>query len=165
MSDLVKKVDLQSIIDAVLSGTATEEQTGMIARQVQIGMSATLVQGMQSVYDLIQTSGNMLRTVQARFQEKLQVELDADTVSLNDMAKMIDVLQKNQITVLDLYRKVTQGKELFSQSMLSEEEKAVVKLLGSFTSKEEKQRFLKLVKETLDNQKASSEEEETQDFD
>lgn len=156
MNDLVNSNDLSSIVKSVLEGTATEEQQGIIARQVQINLSATLVSGMQTLYSTIIESTQTLNAAQAKLAQRLETE--ADVMSIDKLASVVDNMQSQQLKILDLYRRIVNGKELFPQGVLSEEEKQVVKLLNSFSSKEEKQKFLKVVKETLSVQNNTQDE-------
>ena len=70
--------------------------------------------------------------------------MDVDTVT-NLLKETSDMQMDN----LDFQRKLIQGKSIFDFNTLSDEEKQVVQLMNSFTSLEEKQKFLQLVQEQL----------------
>ena len=55
----------------------------------------------------------------------------------------ITSLQNKQLQILELYRKIVQGKEMFSTEILSDDERKVLKLLKSFKTPEEKEKFIK----------------------
>ena len=63
---------------------------------------------------------------------------------------MIKDIQGSQLRFADLYRKIVQSpKGIFPEDLISEEEKKVVKLFKSFKTPEEKQKFLQICQEHL----------------
>ena len=68
------------------------------------------------------------------------------------------------INIVDLQRKIVQGKDIFSDyPTLSDEEKGFIKILNSIKSPEDRKRFLKLVKDTASGALTPQEQKQTKE--
>ena len=142
MSDVTK-----SLKELSNTGVSVESDTGSALRSIKLALSSSMVSGIDNLYTQInslqQSSDRLIRRINQLLEETV------DVISLEDASKLMDTIQTKQIQILDLYRKVIQTKELFPSDTLSEEEKQVLRLLKSFTTDEQKQKFFKIVQETL----------------
>lgn len=157
MSEQASITDTQSLVAQVLQGTLDESSMGTVLKTLQISMAASLISNQNKASKVMEAATSRIEKLLTQFDKKLDTEMEF--LELEDQWKWIAKMHNMQITVLDLQRKIIQGKPLFSTEVLSEEEKMVVKLLGSFKSLEEKKQFISVVKDTLE--KNSS----TPDFD
>lgn len=148
VSDSLRK-NTEKIVSQVVSGTANDKKLNDVSRALQFGLSSTLVSGIQKLYTNLDSISNIASKFVKYFNEQIEANLNNKTVSYQEAFGYIKDTYDLHIKVIDLYRKIAQGKELFPSNSLSDEEKMVVTLLGSFKSKSEKVKFLKLVKETL----------------
>ena len=73
--------------------------------------------------------------------------IEADTVSIEELRDFIDSTQSKQVQILELYRRVLQGKDLFDSQTFSDDEKMVLKIFKSFKSKEDREKFVNIIRE------------------
>lgn len=155
------QVNTQALAEALASGVQTSEQAIHINRLVKTVLSLDLVQNQRSLIGSIQP----VLELQARVKEKIIAMLDAeiDGMDLETAWKYFEKMTSLTMSILDLQRKIVQGKELFNPAdNLASEERSMLQLLQSFKTPEEKQMFLKLLKEAQEHaksMKASSEAE------
>ena len=143
----MKEAEALEVSKKVLEGTATEAERGMVLRNIQTGLAGNLVAGLSDAMATI----NSFNAHLDRCINQLTLRLESD-VQIMDATQLIDIITKiqtRQLATLDLYRKVVQGKDLFPVETLSDEEKKVLKLIKSFRSKEEKDKFFQICSEML----------------
>lgn len=134
-----------SVAKSISEGVATEEERGMALRSVQTNMAFSLITSMKSCETKLVILDNMLERLVNSFNDKLTVDVDAGSLSTETLFRYIQDIQAKQFQYLDLYRKIIQSpKGLFSEDVLSEEEKKVSQLFKSFKTQEERRKFLEL---------------------
>lgn len=141
--------ELQAMVSSIMDGNATVEELGVAVKALQTKMSVALISGVDSVLKSLQDSTQVLDFVVSKFNEKIKVDVETDLLETKELLEIIERVQNQQLKVLDLQRKIVQGKELIPQPSLSDEEKQVITLLNSFSSQEDKIKFLNVVKDTL----------------
>lgn len=144
-----KSKELQAMVSSIMDGNATVEELGVAVKALQTKMSVALISGVDSVLKSLQESTKVLDSVVSKFNEKIKIDVETDLLETKDLLEIIERMQNQQLKVLDLQRKIVQGKELIPQPSLSDEEKQVITLLKSFSSQEDKVKFLNVVKDTL----------------
>ena len=148
VSDSLKK-NTDAVVSKVVNGTADAAKLKEVSRTLQFGLSSTLVSGIQDLYQNLDSISGIAGKFVKYFNDKIEAELSNKTLSFQEAFNYIKETYDLRIKVIDLYRKIAQGKELFPSDSLSDDVKMVVELLDSFKSKSEKIKFLKLAKETL----------------
>ncbi len=143
----MKDQEALELSEKVLAGTATESERGLALRNLQTNLAITLTTGLGRSLALVERLNQSIESVVAKFEEKLRDEINI--MPATDLLSIVERIQSKQVAVLDLYRKIVQGKDLFPQETLSEEERKVVKLIKSFKSKEEKDKFFQVCSEML----------------
>lgn len=141
--------DITSLAKSIQNGTATKEQLGSALQAMQIGMSTSLIEELGEASKPFLRLRDLQERLATIINNKLEALLQADSIDLSTAVQHLQSLQEMQYKVLDLKRKIVQGRELIPTSLLSEEERAVVKLFQSFSTKSEKEEFMKLVYERL----------------
>lgn len=144
-----KSKELQAMVSSIMDGNATVEELGVAVKALQTKMSVALISGVDSVLKSLNESTKVLDTAVSKFNEKIKIDVETDLLETKELLEIIERMQNQQLKVLDLQRKIVQGKELIPQPSLSDEEKQVITLLKSFSSQEDKVKFLNVVKDTL----------------
>lgn len=147
-----------SLSQKLMDGTATEEEKGTALKLLQTSLSVTMATGVSSLYNQINSLNGTMERLFTRMEAALQDQIEL--MSAEDCYDFIQKIQSKQIQVLDLYRKIVQGKELFATSALTEEEKMVIKLMKSFKSVDEKNKFFSLVSDLLEPKVETFEDEQ-----
>lgn len=145
---LICEEDVERTADLIAKGVADEQQKGMALRNIKTGMSVKLSIGLDNLLGQLTRQSALLSKAIEKHNEMLEQSIDADTCSIEDLRDFIDSMQSKQLKILDLYRTTIQGKDLFDNQALSDDEKMVLKLFKSFRSNEEKTKFLTLCKES-----------------
>lgn len=151
MSETNKSAELARQIEL---GQASIEEKGVALKALQASMAVSLYGGLNRALESTMKSTACLDELVNKFKDKLEYEIEG--MSPKDILEMIDRVQSSQLRILDLQRKIVQGKELIPQPSLSEEESHVIKLMNSFTSVESKKKFLSVVKDFLDKEENNS---------
>lgn len=134
--------------ELIENGISTEAQRGTAVKSVHLLLQSTLSKGTMNILHKIDSLNSILD--RAVDQLNLRSVSGLDTWELHDVIDLVNIIQTKQLQVLDLLRKVTQAsKPLFSDQILSEDERKVVKLFKSFNTESDKAKFLKLVEEQL----------------
>lgn len=141
---------LTEISPEVAEGTATDTEFSVALKAIQNAMSMTLVQRAGTLERSLARFDRLLDSAIEALTTKLSTQIEAETVDILSLTKFIESVQTKQIAIVDLYRKIVQGNPLFTTDTLSEEEKLVLKLMKSFTTQEQKQKFLQLCKQQLE---------------
>lgn len=141
--------ELNVLVEQVVEGTATETETGVALKALRNQLSVQLIKSLSQSYQSITAFNDLLSdAIQKVNQHYLE---SSEVMEMETLMKYVDDITSKQIQLMELYRKVVQGKELFDAGTLSDDEKKVLKLFKSFKSQEDKARFLRLVELELSN--------------
>ena len=148
----------QAMVQQLQAGTLDESSKGVLLRTLQISMSSSIINNLK----VLDESVTGLRAFGDKIMQKLleKIEVAMETADLEELIKYTDFIINKQMQILDLQRKIHQGKELFPIDTFSEDEKQILKLLNSFSSAEEKKKFLEVVKKTLSDKDVPGEFED-----
>lgn len=140
--------DLKGIQNAILHGVANQEQVAQLSRIVSVAIVSDLVEGTKTIKSTISPLVDLQRTIFSKLQER--IEVDIDTMELKDILELLKFLHNSQMSVLELERKIAQGKNLFeSVPTITEEERNVLRMLKSFQTEEERMIFYETLKSAL----------------
>nr|DAH52355.1 MAG TPA: hypothetical protein [Caudoviricetes sp.] len=140
--------DLKGIQNAILHGVANQEQVAQLSRIVSVAIVSDLVEGTKTLKSTISPLIDLQRTIFSKLQER--IEVDIDTMELKDILELSKFLHNSQMSVLELERKIAQGKNLFeSVPTITEEERNVLRMLKSFQTEEERMIFYETLKSAL----------------
>lgn len=145
----VNSDELARVVDIVTDGVATEEQLGIVLKQMQISISTKLLAQLKQQESLMSNVSSMLQRLYDRLD--MIISTDLEMMNVETVMDLIEKLTRLSNNYLELQRRIVQGKELFSSDTLSDDEKRVIKLMNSFSSQEDKKKFMSVVKERLGN--------------
>ena len=139
--------NIETLAKRVSEGIATEQEIGVVLKQLQISLATSMLQELQEY----NKSLDALKEIRMRLIDRLETIIitDIDLMDVDTVTNLLKETSDMQMDNLDFQRKLIQGKSIFDFNTLSDEEKQVVQLMNSFTSLEEKQKFLQLVQEQL----------------
>lgn len=145
-------IDSTALANAMAEGLATETDLGLALRTLQSALGAQLVASVQATTDKQNKLNVLLDRCIDKFTTQVNDLLDADTIDHESLFELITTLQKNQVAVAELQRKVVQSPtKIFSDDLLSADEQKLLRLLKSFKTNEDKQKFLKAIESTLNS--------------
>jgi hypothetical protein len=88
------------------------------------------------------------------------IEIDAQSLTTEEALAYAEKLLDIQRKSIDIKRKIQQGKPLFSDAVLSNEEQFVIDLMNSLRTTEEKAEFMQILRETAAQRLHDKEENE-----
>lgn len=142
--------NISALAESIESGLANEESTGLALRTVQTAMGCSLVKTINETEKGFNKLQSVLDRCLDKMSERIQAELESDTISNGDLFNLVSTIQKNQIAFVELQRKVVQSpNKIFSDELLSPEERKLLQFLKSFKTPQDKQNFLKVVEDSL----------------
>lgn len=142
--------DIQALSRNIANGIASESDIGLALRTVQTTLGCNLLASVESVKNGFDKLNSLLDTALTKFEEQLSLDIESNIISRDDLFSIITLIQKNQVAFLEFQRKIVQSpNKLFSDDLVSSEEKKLLALLKSFKSPEEKKQFLDAVAAAL----------------
>lgn len=151
-----KETDVQALVTAVMNGVATEKQQGVLLKALQINVSASLCANLSGLGAMAGAYANLVGQMQELYIEKTKESLvDMDRAELFEE---INQLSDFTIKVLDLQRKVVQGKNLFPEELLSETDKRVLAILKGITNDEDREKAISILEQNFASVNVRSDE-------
>lgn len=129
----------------VMSGQSSEQERGMFLRAIQVGMSSNLVSQLNALHGIMSKAMSLYSALDEQFLNMLQEELNEGVLTKDEIRLERNALENRIKSVLTLERQVLQGKSLFPEDALSEDDKKVLRILGTIKTKEERDRFFKAI--------------------
>ena len=144
-NEVFKKEDADHLVDLILSGQASEQEKGMLLRNIQVAMSANLVGQLNQMHSVVAQASELYKDLDSAYLTKVRELLESDALVKDEIRAERDSLEKRMMAVLNMERQIIQGKNLFPQDSLSEDEQKVLRLLASVKTPDEKQKFFKAI--------------------
>lgn len=140
-----KKEDADNLVSLILSGQASEQEKGMLLRNIQVAMSANLVGHLNQMHSVVSKAMELYKDLDSAYLDKVRELLESDALVKDEIRAERDSLEKRMMAVLNMERQIIQGKSLFPQDSLSEDEQKVLRLLASVKTPDEKTKFFKAI--------------------
>lgn len=144
-NEVFKKEDADNLVALILSGQASEQEKGMLLRNIQVAMSANLVGQLNQMHSVVAQAMELYKDLDSAYLTKVRELLESDALVKDEIRAERDSLEKRMMAVLNMERQIIQGKNLFPQDSLSEDEQKVLRLLASVKTPDEKQKFFKAI--------------------
>lgn len=144
-NEVFKKEDADNLVALILSGQASEQEKGMLLRNIQVAMSANLVGQLNQMHSVVAQAMELYKDLDSAYLTKVRELLESDALVKDEIRAERDSLEKRMMSVLNMERQIIQGKNLFPQDSLSEDEQKVLRLLASVKTPDEKQKFFKAI--------------------
>jgi hypothetical protein len=148
--------DIQALANKVSEGLASQEDTGVLLKSLQISMGTQIVQNLGVVAQDMSNLSDMVHSAVSHLITKFKEAVECDTIELDDLLKVINTLQKNQVSFVDLQRKIVQSpNKLFPEETVSTEERQLLEIVKSFSTAEEKKQFFNAVEKAYQETKSN----------
>lgn len=140
-----KEKSVEELSALVLSGQSSEQERGMFLRAVQVGMSSNLVSQLNALHSVMAKATEIYSTLDEQYLNILQEEIKENVLTKEEIRIERNALENRIMSILTLERQVLQGKSLFPEDTLSEDDKKVLRILGTIKTKEEREKFFKAI--------------------
>lgn len=142
---MCKEKSVEELSALVLSGQSSEQERGMFLRAVQVGMSSNLVSQLNALHSVMAKATEIYSTLDEQYLNILQEEIREGVLTKEEIRIERNALENRIMSILTLERQVLQGKSLFPEDTLSEDDKKVLRILGTIKTKEEREKFFKAI--------------------
>ena len=134
---------LSEIEDLVALGQKSENEMGLVLRSVQIGLATSFCSTLSAQHAQMQESLGVL----AKMNEKINADLAETLPSMDvtDVLELRETMEKSIYRQMEMERKIIQGRGLFPDDSLSDEDRKVLRLMATLQSPEDKARFMRMV--------------------
>lgn len=134
---------LSEIEDLVALGQKSENEMGLVLRSVQIGLATSFCSTLSAQHAQMQESLGVL----AKMNEKINADLAETLPSMDvtDVLELRETMEKSIYRQMEMERKIVQGRGLFPDDSLSDEDRKVLRLMATLQSPEDKARFMRMV--------------------
>lgn len=156
--------DITSLAQAIAAGTYSEEEQGLALRTVQTNLAVQLISSLAQCQKTIQQYTRLCDKISAQFTEQLEIQLDNGSLSFDDLHAYYDDVIVKQLTLFEKQKALAlSNTKLFPEDMMSPDERKLLGLLKSFSTQEQKKKFLQAVQKALedDNDFTSDSNDET----
>lgn len=157
-----EKKEVEALVAVVMQGLSTSEQVGILNKTIQTSLAHELCVGQSLLIERLNSFNEFFDSIQKKLLVLLQSE--EENMDLDTAMKLMEKLFNMRMSLLDLQRKIVQGKDLFPADIYSEEERAFVSILKSFNTLEEKRAFIEQVKGWYAGQAANKEPKKDEEF-
>lgn len=140
-----KEKSVEELSALVLSGQSSEQERGMFLRAIQVGMSSNLVSQLNALHSVMAKATEIYSTLDEQYLNILQEEIKENVLTKEEIRIERNALENRIMAILTLERQVLQGKSLFPEDTLSEDDKKVLRILGTIKTKEEREKFFKAI--------------------
>lgn len=129
----------------IAEGTANREERGITLKTISTQLAIEMVTGLEDVRDYVDGLKDLRSKFTQKFVEKANEALELDELDLDDVFKYMNSIADNEVKVVEAYRKLLQGGQLFSEDSMSEQDRIIVRLLQSFKDNNQKKEFYEMV--------------------
>lgn len=153
MSEIVRKTadgavsaeSARTLAEMILNGSASEEERGVFLRTVQTAMGAGLMAQVQRLHSIMTCGMDVYQMLDSRYLEKLQEDLDQDVLTAEDIAHERNGIERRLFNLMHLERQIMQGKSLFPEDTLSNDDRKVLRVLSTIKTEEDRSRFFDML--------------------
>lgn len=157
MSDKTKEVavkenhSVEALARLIMSGRASEQEKGLVLRTIQVGMATNMVAGLNELHSNVAQAMGLYQALDAEYMRRLQEQLESQSLTKEEIRIERDALEKRMHAILNLERQIVQGKNIFPEDSLSEDDRKILRLMASVKSPEERKKFFKAIDEYFQN--------------
>ena len=137
----------QELAALIETGQATEAQKGMALRAVQVAIAANMTGNLSVLSATLQGAVGLYVDMERRYQQLLSEEVH--NMSRQELAQEVNRFERRMMRLIDMQRQIIQGKTIFPDNSLSDDDKKVMQLLVSVKNPDQRNALVKLINTVL----------------
>lgn len=142
---------VEALARLIMSGRASEQEKGLVLRTIQVGMATNMVAGLNELHSNIAQAMNLYQALDSEYNRQLREQLEQGALTKEEIRIERDALEKRVHAILNLERQIVQGKNIFPEDSLSEDDRKILRLMASVKTPEERKKFFKAIDEYFQN--------------
>lgn len=157
MSDKTKEVAVQgdhsveALARLIMTGRASEQEKGLVLRTIQVGMATNMVAGLNELHSTAAKAMQLYAALDEEYLRQVQEQLTSQLLTKEEIRIERDALEKRMHAILNLERQIVQGKNIFPEDSLSEDDRKILRLMASVKTPEERKKFFKAIDNYFQN--------------
>lgn len=140
--------ELGAVVNDVAMGVASEKDTSMVMKTLQMSMTLKLANGLSDILNKLDSQSALVDRAMDKYAEMLEQKIDTDTVEMEELMDFVNNNQQKSIQIMEIYRRCLQNGNLFDSETQSAEERLVLNMLRSLKTPEDKKKFYEACKGT-----------------
>lgn len=142
---------VEALARLITSGRASEQEKGLVLRTIQVGMATNMVAGLNELHSNVAQAMNLYQALDSEYNRQLREQLEQGALTKEEIRIERDALEKRVHAILNLERQIVQGKNIFPEDSLSEDDRKILRLMASVKTPEERKKFFKAIDEYFQN--------------
>lgn len=142
---------VEALARLIMSGRASEQEKGLVLRTIQVGMATNMVAGLNELHSNVVQAMNLYQALDSEYNRQLREQLEQGALTKEEIRIERDALEKRVHAILNLERQIVQGKNIFPEDSLSEDDRKILRLMASVKTPEERKKFFKAIDEYFQN--------------
>lgn len=142
---------VEALAHLIMSGRASEQEKGLVLRTIQVGMATNMVAGLNELHSNVAQAMNLYQALDLEYNRQLREQLEQGALTKEEIRIERDALEKRVHAILNLERQIVQGKNIFPEDSLSEDDRKILRLMASVKTPEERKKFFKAIDEYFQN--------------
>ena len=142
---------VEALARLIMSGRASEQEKGLVLRTIQVGMATNMVAGLNELHSNVAQAMNLYQALDSEYNRQLREQLEQGALTKEEIRIERDALEKRVHAILNLERQIVQGKNIFPEDSLSEDDRKILRLMASVKTPEERKKFFKAIDEYFQN--------------
>lgn len=142
---------VEALARLITSGRASEQEKGLVLRTIQVGMATNMVAGLNELHSNVAQAMNLYQALDSEYNRQLREQLEQGALTKEEIRIERDTLEKRVHAILNLERQIVQGKNIFPEDSLSEDDRKILRLMASVKTPEERKKFFKAIDEYFQN--------------
>ena len=156
----LKNSDTKVLADKIAQGIATREERGITLKTLDTQLAVDLVTGLEDVRLYVDKLKTLKSKMRDKFIAKVEEDMELDNIDAETLFKYLNTLTNSELALIDTYRKLIQGGQLFNEDSMSENERTILRILRSLSTNEQRKNFFDacaqyMVQNNIDYQDAS----------
>lgn len=127
---------------------STQDLTAL-SKTINIGLTTSLISSLSELDKRLASIEALSEGVYAAYSRRLQAEIEADVLTLDQLQKLNENLTKTMLDIVEVKRKVFNGKELFNSQVMSDQDRAFLDLLKMLDTEEKRNKLKVYVSELI----------------
>ena len=120
-----------------------------LSKTINIGLTTSLISSLSELDKRLASIEALSEGVYAAYSRRLQAEIEADVLTLDQLQKLNENLTKTMLDIVEVKRKVFNGKELFNSQVMSDQDRAFLDLLKMLDTEEKRNKLKVYVSELI----------------
>lgn len=126
------------------------EQLEKIERTINIGLTVSLVKSVEQLDKKLDQVQELADKLFEAYKGRVEAQLDADTLDDSELFSMTNSFLKIMIDIIEVKRRISNGRNLVVVSKMSDQDRAFLDLLKMVKSKAKQEKLKKYVKKLID---------------